>query len=136
MEMKKKGIIFSLDSMIALIIAGIFIFGAMVYLGNLQDKNENNLILNQIARDSLTILDFSYDLIQAGSTGDNTTLNDFVDNLETNTCARIGIYNQSKQLDFTSTKSGCIPNNNVAVARRSFIVNKEGYYAKMEVWPA
>lgn len=130
----KKGIVFSLDVMLALITAMILISAGIYYMNNLYSNIGTELNLNQITQDSLEILDFKGDLINARLTNSNSTLNEFLNELDNNICAEIEMYNQNDTIIMSSVKSGCVSSNTLLVSRRTFIVENDIYYAKMEGW--
>lgn len=128
--MLKKGILFSLDAIFALVIAGIMITGCFFYLS--QNKVSNDLY--QISLDSLTLLEKDDTFANVLNSNLSTGLQTFLDGLSDQYCGNITLYSSYSSHLYSSTKSGCVGGNESSVGIRSFVYDSSNYYAKMEAW--
>jgi hypothetical protein len=134
MEMSNKAIIFTIDAVIALAIAFIFISAALSYVSNLQSGAGNELVLNQMTLDSLALLEFNGDLSIAVNSTSVNVLSSYLNSTQKNICGRIEIYDTSETLLLSVLKSGCQASDHVSLSRRVFFFGDDVYMAKMEAW--
>jgi len=144
----KKGFIFTTDIIIAVITALIFITIAFGYISNTQAINWNKPALSQFAQDSLTILERNDDLGRDMRANSNASIQIFLNNLPSNLCGRIVLYNitysSNSLYAMNATKKNCKEPTQRAVARRNFVILRKilsrttaSYHqAKMELWYA
>ena len=133
--LKKKAIIFSLDAIFAIIIAGIMILACFFYLSQTSTNLYKNQDIYKISLDSLTILEKDDTLKTAAETNSTTTLQSFLNSLPTQHCGNITVYTSSSTAVLSAQKTGCTAKNESTIAIRSFAANDYNiYYAKMEAW--
>ncbi|MBW2984326.1 hypothetical protein KY361_04380 [Candidatus Woesearchaeota archaeon] len=133
--MLKKGIIFSLDAILAVIIAGVMILACFFYLSHTSTNLYQNQDIYKISLDSLTILEKDNTLKTAVETNSTTTLQLFLDSLPAQLCGDITVYTSSSSAVLSAQKTGCTAKNESTIAVRSFVANNFNvYYARMEAW--
>ncbi len=132
---QRKGIIFSLDAIFAIIIAAIMILACFFYLSQTTTNLYKNQDIYKISLDSLTILEKDDTLKTAVETSSTTTMQQFLDSLPPQICSNITVYTSSSADVLSSKKAGCTAKNESTIAVRSFIANTYNiYYAKLEAW--
>lgn len=133
--MLKKGIIFSLDAIFAIIIAGIMILACFFYLSKTTTNLYQNQDIYKISLDSLTILEKDDTLKTAAETSSSTTIQQFLNSLSDQFCGNITIYTSSSSAVLSAQKTGCTAKNESTIAVRSFVANDfNPHYAKLEAW--
>ncbi|MBW2965948.1 hypothetical protein KY342_02475 [Candidatus Woesearchaeota archaeon] len=133
--LKKKAIIFSLDAIFAIVIAGIMILACFFYLSKTTTNLYQNQDIYKLSLDSLTILEKDETLKTAIETSSATTIQQFLNSLPDQHCGNITVYTSLSTAVLSSQKTGCTANNESTIAIRSFIANNSNiYYAKMEAW--
>ena len=133
-KLNKKALIFTLDAIFALIIALTLIMGTL-FLINQENQLFNEQALEFIAQDSLTVLEKDGSLSYAIEESTSVTINLFQENLPEQICSLIVLKDSAGQQILSSLRSSCGTNaKKYSVARRSFILSSEPYYAEMTVW--
>ncbi|RME15155.1 MAG: hypothetical protein D6797_07230 [Bdellovibrio sp.] len=132
----KKGIIFTLDAIIAILVAASFILASFFYLSKATNVPYDRQGIYDLSLDSLAVLEKKGDLAYSVENGSNSTLVEFLNfSLSQQVCGEIKIFNTDTFQLLTATKPGCTPINETSFARRVFIANNSKiYYAEMEVW--
>ena len=130
--MPKKGIIYTLDVIIALFMAlGIVAF-AFTYLEETSHSFNNNVYV--LSLDSLGMLEKDYTLQRAVQQNSAVLLQQFVNTLPAPLCGNISIYSGEQQKQWSVQANNCTQGNDLALARRAFAVNATLYYAEMRTW--
>ncbi len=129
----KKGIIFTLDVTLAVIMALSIIIISLFYLSqsNVSFEKEN---LYKMTMDSLSILEKNNVLRAAASTNTTTALQNFLNMLPYNTCGKVEILDKNNERLLTAIKTGCTYSDDYLISRRVFIANNAIFIAKMEAW--
>jgi len=132
--LNKKAIIFSLDAIFAIIIAGIMILACFFYLSKTTTNIYQNQDIYKISLDSLTILEKDDTLKTAVETNNTATLQLFLNSLSDQFCGNITVYTSSSSAVLSAQKTDCTAKNESTIAVRNFIANNSIYYAKMGAW--
>ena len=127
--MLRKGFIFTLDAILALLI--VVTFMGIISFGWSEDISNYNL--RQYAQDSLTILEKDHSLHEAVKTGSSGILEAYMGSMPENMCASMIIEDDQGLMVMNSTEI-CIKSDDVVKSRRVFIYEGEPYSAGMEVW--
>lgn len=136
MIQKNRGIIFTLDSILALTLALSMITASLFYLGKTDDSSFDEQGLRQLSLDSLAVLEKSGTLLLAMTTSQES-LESFVDALPQQVCANITLFDAESIAQHSVQKKDCQEQETTtkkSVTRRVFIVNHEVYYAEMRAW--
>jgi len=133
----KKGFIFSLDAIIAVLIALLMITSILFYLSqNSHSPNRENL--NNIALDSLVLLEKSGALSATVISLDPSALDSYLGTLPYNICARIELFESRADGSLSKTlshyRAGCSLPSSYIISRRVFIASRITYLAELEVW--
>ena len=131
--MLKKGIIFSLDMLVATGAALIILLSIFFFL------SQSNISLNDqdiffIGLDSLTVLEMDSTFETSVTTGSAKDIQEYLNALPQQICGRIVVYDRAKVSISNTAKTNCLYGNTTTVVRRSFIVDTVPHYAEMEVW--
>ncbi|MBS1266659.1 MAG: hypothetical protein MAG795_00627 [Candidatus Woesearchaeota archaeon] len=129
----KKGLIFTLDATLAIIVAAALILSIMFYISKINVPTQNH-DLHRRLRDSLIVLEKNKVLKNSVLNPSSTDLQDFLVSLPANSCAKIEILNQNNLVVKTATKTSCDQPEEYLVVRRVFIANNQAYIAKMVGW--
>lgn len=135
--MHMKGYIFTLDAILAILVAVSLITTIYFFVSGIQTVDWSKVNLNNQIMDSLTVLELNDDLENSILTGSNTTLNTFLDDMFPHpACGYIELRDKYDALQMYSMKSNCsrAGRNEVFIARRTFITVGGIYYAMMEGW--
>ena len=132
---RKRGVLFTLDSIFALLI-GLIILTSVIYnLHSIEVNNWSETNINELGMDYLTMLENDDTLKQTVSTANTYQLKVFLNIfVRQNICAKIKIYDSSDRLLMLETRTGCFDNDIVFNTRRSFVVDGVIYYAVFEGW--
>ncbi|MFH1399855.1 MAG: hypothetical protein ABIG95_07165 [Candidatus Woesearchaeota archaeon] len=128
----KKAIIFSLDALVSLVVAIVVVFTLFRFMGtNYQPRSQRV----SIGADILALFERSNIFTNLVATNDSFELQMQFDYfLPSSLCGRITIFNQSLQIH--EVNLSCWNNTNPkSVAYRTFIYQKNPYYARMEISP-
>lgn len=126
---------FTLDAVMALVVASFLILASFNYISETQAINWNSPNIIKISFNSLAVLELSETLQSAIENSDVSEVEEFLNNLfPEQVCATIGVYDSADSLLLTALKTGCSSSAHPAVNYRSFTVNGNVYYAKMEAW--
>lgn len=131
--MNKKSIIFTLDAILAILIAGVMITSSYFYISQTKISQLNRQNLYKISLDVLTILEKDgtlYDSVRTGSTSD---LNDFLNLLPAQICGSFTIYDHESNVIQSVQKADCDTTQPV-FSRRVFVGNNfDIYYAEAKL---
>lgn len=126
-----KGIIFSLDVLMALLLA--VIFSTFIFFNiNQSYSNYDGLFLHKVAIDTLSVLREDTSL----ETFNNASISAFFSAMPEQYCVNLTIYDSIDRISYNSIKLGCISEGKtVGVARRVFIANSTSIYlAEVKMW--
>jgi len=132
-----RGYIFTLDAILAALAALVMITAIYFFVSGTQSADWSKVNLNSQILDSLAVLELNDDLKNAVLAGSNTTLNTFLNSMFPEpACGYIQLRNSTDSLHVHSLKTGCsrTGRDEVFIARRTFIVGEDIYYAMMEGW--
>ncbi len=127
----KKGLIFTIDAILALLSAIVILIVIYSILSNTNINNEYQ-DLSKIALDSLTVSEKN-NALNSGVSGDLSLLDNYLGALPVNICGNISLYYANQNIITSSKKPGCLINDNMVIARRVFVSNYKMYFAKIEV---
>lgn len=130
----KKAIIFTLDSILALIVTVTIITGTLSYMSQVSKIPYNKQALNRIGQDSLTLLEKDQILKQAVETGSNATIAVFLDSLPNQICVIVDLKATDQSTLQSTVKTGCSSSDESLIVRRVFIASFTTYYAEAELW--
>jgi hypothetical protein len=127
----KKGILFSLDASIALLIFMVILIGTLYYFSKTDiSQNQEGLVLTSM--DVLAVLE------KSGKLGDATEgldeISPYIDQLSYNNCFKIDILLSSGSKIFSTKKKSCDYSSSVVTARRVFMHNGNIYLVRIEGW--
>lgn len=131
----KKGIIFTLDAIFALITAVTIIVAVIFYMGQVYKIPYTKQALNRLAQDSLTILEKDGALKEAIERGSSTAITTFLNSLPYQICGGIDLKSANHSVIQSLTKTNCTISEESVVGRRTFVANNfTTYYAEVEFW--
>ncbi len=128
----KRALIFTIDGIIALILTALIIVSTLFFI---QDTNPqfNNINLQRVSMDSLSILEKDNTLKNAVLSNSNSTINLFLNSLPTPYCGSISILNSSLNTLISSTKNNCTVSDEKVIIRRIF-TTPNIHIAQMVMW--
>jgi hypothetical protein len=132
--LKRKAFIFSLDAVIAVIIAGMMLLACFFYLSQTSTNIYKSQDLYKVSSDSLTILEKGNTLKTAVEANSTAAIQQFLNSLPGQFCGNITIYTSASASLLSAQKTGCSSENEFSTAIRAFIAGNTEYYAKMELW--
>jgi hypothetical protein len=130
--MGKKAVIFTLDAILALLIAGSMITASFFYLSqeNIQFTRQS---LYKMALDLFAILEMDGSLADYASTGSNSSIINFISTLPSQLCINLTLYNNDSAFMHSTQKSNCNITQPV-VSRGVFVhYNLSAYYAELKM---
>jgi len=129
--MNKKGMIFSMDALAALLLVTIISFGVITSI-NLARVDYGSVLLQLNAVDGLSVVR------EEGSLEgfNNNSLQGFLNDLPVQVCGNLSVYDFEDKIVYDAVKNGCnsVGVGNMGVARRDFLSGNNVYMAKLEVW--
>jgi len=132
---KKRGLLFTMESMLALIITLVIVLSAVFALKSINMNAWRDTNLNELGMDYLTLLENDGTLRQAVISSDGTQIKSFLNVfVRKNICAKIKLYDETNSLLLVEAKTGCLHSNTLEVTKRSFVANGDMYYAVFEGW--
>ncbi len=136
-----KGFVFSLDALIAMLLLITMFITATIYFNQVEFKENINIVLKQIAMDSITVLEKNGKIENAIKQNQVNELRSFLNKLPKSICGEIKIYKTS---DLTNPelivlKENCEQNFlESALIKRSIIVKNEKeielYLSEIKTW--
>ncbi|MBU2561184.1 MAG: hypothetical protein KKD17_02720 [Nanoarchaeota archaeon] len=133
--LKRKAIIFSLDAIFAVVVAGLMILACFLHLSQTTTNIHQNQDIYKISLDSLTILEKDRTLKTAVETNSAATIQSFLDALPEQFCGNITVRTSAAVLVLSAQKAGCTEKNESTSAVRAFTAgNSAVYYAGMKAW--
>jgi hypothetical protein len=130
----KKGLIFTLDALFA-ILTLIFIVSSIVFfMGQLDSTLYARQSLDIIARDSLSMLERDGTLQQAVDISNGAVIEFFLNALPNSLCGQVLIFDAESLQLLAANKAGCSVGVDKVTTRRSFITTGlNPYYAQMSI---
>ena len=129
----KKGVIFTLDVTLSVIMALSLIIASLFYLSQ-SDVTFEQENLYRITTDSLAVLEKDDVLMNSALTNSSVLLQRFLDSLPYNICGKIEILNKESEKCLTVIRNGCTYSEDFQVVRRVFFSQHSMYLARMEAW--
>ncbi len=125
MKKNKHAVFFTIDSMVALAAAMVFMFAIFYYLSVSPDYSSEDLRV--FAQDALAVLE------KSGAMNDNSVISGYINATPSQVCLNITVFNPAES---SFVKPGCSMADvrQISVATRVFINNKNPRYAKAMVW--
>ena len=131
--MNKKSVIFTLDAILAILIAGVMITASYFYISQANIPMSNRQNLHKISMDALVVLEKDGTLKDSVQTGSASGLSEFLNLLAPQICSKFTIYDDSSTLVLSSQKSDCNITQPV-LSRRVFVLdNFSTYYAESKL---
>ncbi len=138
----KKGIVISLDAMMALFIMLTMLSLATFYLGQVSYEENSNSSLRESAMDTLNVLEKNGNLEYAVQNDKVNVLRQYINKLPNSLCFDLTIYSatDSENALYAVVKGTCKKGSeDSATINRSFLVkdisgNADFYIARMSVW--
>ncbi len=135
-KFNKKGFIYTLDAIFALVIAAIIIFASFQYLSQTHIARFNRSDLFRLSNDALAVMERNSGLSNVIS-GSMSSVQSYLNSLPAQVCGNLTVLSTSSMLIGNAVKSGCdnAGVDELVVARRVFVhSNSSTYYARLEAW--
>ena len=129
--MNKKGLVYTIDAIFALVIA-VFLISAILFY--MKDPNilYNEQALQKFSQGSLTMMEKDGTFRNAVSSSSNTEIGTFLDSLPRQLCASISIIDQNlTQAVGEVNKTNCNIPDEYVFTRRLIVADSKPYYAEM-----
>ncbi|MFH1317042.1 MAG: hypothetical protein ABII01_05985 [Candidatus Woesearchaeota archaeon] len=131
----KKGIIFTLDAIFALISTITLVVFILFYMSRVSMVPYNKQALNRISQDTLTMLEKDGTLRKAIETNSTSDIEDFINSLPTNLCLEITLKGSDKDITNKINRTSCETAKENVFERRAFVANNFAtYYALIQFW--
>ena len=130
--MDKKGIIFTIDAILAVVIAGIMLSAAYFYVSDGYHSRGGQQNLYKISLDVLSALEKDGALQNSVNTGSASGISAFLNAIPSQICSNITIYDSSSRIKASAQKQGCNITQPV-FSRRVFVSNFSAYYAEAKL---
>jgi hypothetical protein len=134
--MNKKGIFFSLDAIIAIMIAVVLFSIAFFYLAQVDIHETSSTDLVEYSRSVLVVMEKDEVLMNSILSDSSLEVVEFLDNYtKDHSCFSLEVEDVNGVQQYLVYKTGCGSTVEKDVVKRTFIVNKNDIYlAKMEVY--
>jgi hypothetical protein len=130
----KKGVLFSVDAVFALVTLLFMTSAIMFSISQDQSSLYSSQMLTRIGQDSLGLLEKDLSLQQAIDLSTTVILTRYLNSLPDSICADIYLYDTTQNQIDSASKDGCTVLAQKSIIRRSFItVGLNPYYAQMEI---
>lgn len=135
-KLYKRGFIYTLDAIFALVIAAVIILASFQYLSQTHIARFNRSDLYRLSNDVLSVLERNSGLsnVVFGSVSNTQS---YLNSLPVQVCGNLTIFSTGNSVVSAVQKTGCNSANvdDLVVARRVFVhSNSSTYYAKLEAW--
>ncbi len=130
--MDKKGVIFTIDAILAVVIAGIMLSAAYFYISEEYDAGDRQQSLHKMSLDVLSVFEKEGMLHNSVSAGSASSIGSFLDALPSQICSNVTIYDNSSIIRASAQKQGCNITQPV-FSRRVFVSNFSSYYAEAKL---
>ena len=135
-KLSRKGFIYTLDAIFALVIAATIILASFQYLSQTHIARFNRSDLGRLSNDALGVLERDSGLSSVVS-GSTSSVQSYLNTLPSQVCGNLTVFSVSSTLVGSIQKTGCNSAgvDEVVVARRVFVhSNSSTYYARLEAW--
>jgi len=134
-----KGIVISMDALIALLVLIVILTLTNGYLNGIQEAENRSLLLKEQASDIATVLEKNGFLEEAVKTGQVNDIRSYLNRLPNSICAEtIAFEAVDQNIVFSAVKPSCTQSSGEASSiNRSFIMNDTQtnfYYARVTTW--
>ena len=131
--MDKKGMIFTIDAILAVVIAGIMLSAAYFYISDEYGEGDRQQNLYKISLDILSALEKDGALQNSVNAGSASSIGSFLNALPTQICSNVTIYDNSSIIRASAQKQNCNITQPV-FSRRVFVSgNFSAYYAEAKL---
>lgn len=130
--MNRKAAIFTIDAILAVLIAGIILSAAYFYISAEHNTGANQQNLYKISLDILSALEKDGILQNSVNTGSASSIGSFLNAIPSQICSNVTIYDNSSRIKASAQKQGCNITQPV-FSRRVFVSNFSAYYAEAEL---
>lgn len=141
MKRAQKGIVFSIDALIAFTLMFTILLVTASYLSGVTYEARNSLVLKENALDIVTVLEKNGEFENAVQTNKVTGLRSYINKLPSSVCSNIEVFEESDLTNATMSvlRPGCQQNfSDSATINRSFIVQNNTdanfYIGRATVW--
>lgn len=127
----RKGMVFSLDVMVALLLA--VIFTTFIFFNvNQFHSNYDEVFLHKSAIDTLSVLREDYAL----ENFDNASIQNFLKNMPIQYCVNVTVYDFKDEIVYNSLRVNCSSAGEVVgISRRVFLINSTSIYlGEVKTW--
>jgi hypothetical protein len=132
--MEMKGFVITLDSIVALLLMLILLLTITSTFSTVSTKSLSDVHLRQISFDTLTILEKSSMLNNAIKSNSSAEISSFLSReTPNNVCMLLKIF-RGQEANFIIAKGGCKQKSEFQLARRSFVVGNDFYFAEISTW--
>ncbi|MFW6047355.1 MAG: hypothetical protein ACOCP4_06195 [Candidatus Woesearchaeota archaeon] len=129
----KKGIVFTIDSIFALLIVSGMISFLFFNFTNINDEQHKYIPIS-ISNDILESLELSGRFNDAIDENNSTIIETYLNNsLPPHFCSILNVYNSS-EINFSVSSGNCDTSKDKDIAYRNFVFDNVEFYARMEVW--
>ena len=129
-----KGFVITLDAVLALLLMLTILLTITSTFSKVSSESWGNVHLRQLSFDTLTILEKSNMLNNAIKSNSSAEISDFLSReTPNNICMVLKIF-RGQEANFIIAKGGCEQKSEFQIARRSFVVDKEFYFAEISTW--
>ena len=133
--LRKNAFLFSIDATLAVMVGASIMLLCLFFLSNTGHAAYNEHDLYLTALDSLAVLEKDGTLRDYAMTGDNASIQGYLDSLPDRICGNITIYSASSRPLYSNEKSGCASSDIPTMGIRVFFDDERTiYYTRMRVW--
>ncbi|MBS3158574.1 hypothetical protein J4206_04770 [Candidatus Woesearchaeota archaeon] len=135
-KLSRKGFIYTLDAIFALVIAATIILASFQYLSQTHIARFNRSDLGRLSNDALAVLERDSGLSNVVS-GGTSSVQSYLNSLPVQMCGNLSVFSTGSSLINSIQKTGCdsADVDELVVARRVFVhSNSSTYYARLEAW--
>lgn len=131
----KRGFIFTLDALFALMLAITFLVYTAQYLAEPKHNPYNELDLLYLSNDALGALENAGILSTSVNSLSVNILQNYLNALPPQVCGSVTIFSTSQTQILAVNKTGCsVKQNDFEISRRVFVTGTSTALAQMEVW--
>ena len=134
MYLNKKAIIFTLDALLALLLAISFFTYISFYFSDVADPLYSDIGLYSVTNDALTVLEKTGTLANVVRNSDITELQTYLDVMPIQLCGNITIYNLANVRLFSAKRTSCTSPEKNVIVRKVFVSDFIPYLTTMEAW--
>ena len=131
--MNKKAVIFTIDAVLAIIIAGIMLSAAYFYISYEYEAEDRQQNLQKTSLDILSALEKDGTLQNSVDTGSASSISTFLNVLPSQICSNITVYDNNSIIKLSTQKQGCNITQPVFPRRVFASGNFSSYYAESKL---